>query len=244
MTANQQRDEEIKLPYKNLVNEYCQRNRLTAKYQTIRAGGVDHQPLFRSTVYIGKKNATGEILTSKIAAEQSAAFKLLQQLQSTEPPLPSVSPNFNKNGLDQNISNSTNLPKVVQNTDADDKKTLVIVDLENQQNHIKDMEDFNCRKSDKTTFLVVYSRLCATKISSSVSSVIINSGYKDSADTGIIVIVTQYIISGQYETIDLVTRDHFGYALLDVLKQFYPELKYNIHVSFQEFLKNYPSPST
>ena len=56
-----------------------------------------------------------------------------------------------------------------------DVKTLVIVDLENQQNYIKEMEEFNNKNSNDVFFLVVYSKLCATKISPSVHSLVIES---------------------------------------------------------------------
>lgn len=218
--------EESKLPYKNLLNEHCQKHRLTIKYNTVRAGGFDHLPLFQSTVDIGHSQAIGTILPSKVSAEQSAAQILWQQLQATLPPLPSIVPNFVKSSPEKVKSDET-------------ENILVIVDLENQQKYVKAMEDFNNVKSSNVKFLVIYSKLCTPKISPTISSLVIESAHRDSSDIGIIVLITQHILSGNYKKINCITRDHFGHALSDVVKQLFPDVDYKCHVSFLDFNKDF-----
>ncbi len=64
---------------KTLLQEYCQKNKMSLNYVFVDRDGPDNKPTFRYEIYInGKKEAEG-IGPSKKAAEQAAANKLVTE---------------------------------------------------------------------------------------------------------------------------------------------------------------------
>lgn len=67
----------LKKDAKTLLQEYCQKHRLTLEYKETGREGPDNKPLFRCELYVdGKKQTDGEGYSKK-AAEQDAASKLV-----------------------------------------------------------------------------------------------------------------------------------------------------------------------
>lgn len=71
-------------PYsaKNRLQEYCQRNQLALpKYNTIRAGGLDHAPLWISYLHFYNSKIDGLVCHKKSEAEASAAERALELIE-------------------------------------------------------------------------------------------------------------------------------------------------------------------
>lgn len=64
---------------KTLLQEYCQKHKYTLEYKSVGRSGPDNKPTFRYALYInGKAESVGEG-TSKKAAEQDAASKIVRE---------------------------------------------------------------------------------------------------------------------------------------------------------------------
>lgn len=69
----------LKKDNKTLLQEYCQKNRLSIEYRSVGREGPDNKPTFKYAIYIdGKFVSEGEGLTKK-AAEQDAAHKIVTE---------------------------------------------------------------------------------------------------------------------------------------------------------------------
>ena len=64
---------------KTSLQEYCQKKRYTLEYKSIGRSGPDNKPIFRYALYINGKSESVGVGTSKKAAEQDAASKIVKE---------------------------------------------------------------------------------------------------------------------------------------------------------------------
>jgi hypothetical protein len=71
---------------KNKLQElYCKKGLDVPVYQTVRVGGPDNSPLFRSSLIISSKEFTGSMCHSKREAEKSVAHQVFEEINIDEP---------------------------------------------------------------------------------------------------------------------------------------------------------------
>ena len=69
----------LKKDSKTLLQEYCQKHKLTLEYKAIARSGPDNKPIFRYELYInGEPKSVGEGSSKKVA-EQDAASKIVEE---------------------------------------------------------------------------------------------------------------------------------------------------------------------
>ena len=64
---------------KTMLQEYCQKRKYTLEYKSVGRSGPDNKPIFRYALYINGKSQSVGVGTSKKAAEQDAASKLVKE---------------------------------------------------------------------------------------------------------------------------------------------------------------------
>lgn len=69
----------LKKDSKTLLQEYCQKNRLSLSYKYVGQSGPDDKPLFRYEIYVDRKKVSEGEGCSKKAAERDAAHKLVDK---------------------------------------------------------------------------------------------------------------------------------------------------------------------
>lgn len=110
---------------KNILQEYAiVEGYSTPKYKTIRAGGQDHSPLWKSTVTVNGDHIniiTSKVFNTKTAAETSAADLMLSNLKNISRKNYTTSVLTNITKLNTNIT-----PKL--NTNITNLTTLFLVD--------------------------------------------------------------------------------------------------------------------
>lgn len=67
----------LKKDSKTLLQEYCQKNKLSIEYRSVGREGPDNKPIFRNALYIDGKLVSDGEGASKKAAEQDAAHKIV-----------------------------------------------------------------------------------------------------------------------------------------------------------------------
>ena len=67
----------LKKDAKTLLQEYCQKNKLSLEYLSIGRDGPDNKPIFRYALYVDGKQVSVGVGSSKKAAEQDAAQQIV-----------------------------------------------------------------------------------------------------------------------------------------------------------------------
>ena len=67
----------LKKDSKTLLQEYCQKRKLSIEYKSIARQGPDNEPIFKYALYVDGKFASDGEGTSRKAAEQDAAHKIV-----------------------------------------------------------------------------------------------------------------------------------------------------------------------
>jgi hypothetical protein len=191
--------------YKGLLQTWIQRKSLSLPiYNTSRIGGTDCQPIFRSTVRVNGREFTGQPEGSKIQAEQKAANQAYNVLL---------------------ISDNIPVPSKVPNWISDPVRTLIVVDLDNRPRGLEELSGLQAEiigfagklsSSARNNFIVP----------SGTKRIIVDSTAKDGADIGIIVDLVRRLERGFDQRVFLLTGDHFGTALGDILRSEYPKVKF------------------
>ena len=182
--------------YKNQLLEYFQKNKIDFPiFDTKKVGGEDHNPLWQSTVKYGDFIVVSDICKNKIEAEQSVSKKILHEY----PPLIIYNPNL-KHPI-----------KKVKLT----KNIALIVDLENNFNY-ESME--NIYATYENLYMIgICSRNLNMKKEPTFEKMVVKSIAKDSADVAIIIFIMTLMKPKQFSEIVLLTRDHFGKTLEEVV---------------------------
>lgn len=64
---------------KTLLQEYCQKNKMSLQYKLLKRSGPDNNPKFEYALYIDNKQVTVGVGSNIKAAEQDAADKIVQE---------------------------------------------------------------------------------------------------------------------------------------------------------------------
>lgn len=176
---------------KSKLNELCQKQNISIKYETKRIGGLDHKPIFESIVFLNtqKFTATGN---SKSIAEENLAEKILN--------------NFLK--IDHNQKQ-----KIIF-----DEKIVVFVDLENVPNIGNIGEKFRVI-GFASTYSSIYN-MASKYISTGIDVRFTNSPIKNGADVFMIYFIMRHFDEFKDYEIVILSRDKFSVAFKDILSEF------------------------
>lgn len=182
-----------KLP-KTILQEYCQKKKLPfPKYITFQIGKI-HPPIWASTVELYNKDNTpyqkfpGEPNVAKIKAEHSAAEKALSFLDSIIPQRSIAKPD-----------------------------TVLIVDVENMPTFINTVLE-SIEGLDIYAFVNRHHPLIKKEYPPCVNKMICPTSMKDGTDTYIQVYMGYLLSQKKYKHYCIVTRDHFGLCLVEIVK--------------------------
>lgn len=177
--------------YKNILLEYCQKNKIAfPKFDSKNIGQKPHIPIWYSMANFNGESFEGEVKKTKIDAEQSVCQKILEGIS-----LPIENQPIKKVKLSKNIA--------------------LIVDLENNFNY-ESMENIYATY-ENLHMIGICSRNLNLKKEPSFEKLVVKSIAKDSADIAIIVFIMTLMKPKQFDEIVLLTRDHFGKTLEEVL---------------------------
>jgi len=181
--------------FKNILQEYFQAEKLPLpKYESRKCGGFDHKPEWISTVILSNNentHITGDISTSKIKAELSAAEKALSFINSNKKIMRSV-----------------------------DERTALFVDVENMPKFIDDVINV-IDNITIYAFIGHHHCLANKSFPSLHSNNIIKilspSTRTDGSDTCMQVYIGYLLSLNKYDTYLIATHDHYGSSLVDMI---------------------------
>lgn len=178
--------------YKNILLEHCQKNKIEFPLLCSKnIGQKPHLPIWYSMTDFNGESFEGEVKKTKIDAEQSLCQKILEGIS-----LP-----IEKNSLLKKVKLSKNI--------------ALIVDLENNFNY-ESMENIYATY-ENLHMIGICSRNLNLKKEPSFEKMVVKSIAKDSADIAIVIKIIQLIINQKFDQIVLLTRDHFGKTLEEVV---------------------------
>lgn len=187
--------------FKNKLQEHFQKqNKPIPEYLTLQVSGLSHNPKFQShvTLYDGQQ-IQGDICGTKKQAEQSSAENALKLLNK----LPE-------------LNNTVSTPiKSTPRTDSS-TKTCILIDLENMHtfpNKIIHLVD----EMDVYVFVGEHHHLAEKEFPAGVVKILSPSSRKDGADTCMQVQVGMWLATDKYNYYYIVTKDHFGPCLVDMI---------------------------
>lgn len=184
---------ELKYDNKNQLQEYYHKLHLeTPSYNTVRCGGKDNAPLWRSTVTLHDNTTfVGNIYKSKSDAEKSAAFIALSTLSLQ----PIKSHKY-------------------------EKKTAILIDIENLPKFFNEIpiNDLNDKNLSVYGFIGMHHSLVDKINHPKLNKITSPSTRTDGTDTCIQVYVGMFLIQNKYDDYIIVTRDHFGASLVEMIK--------------------------
>lgn len=185
---------------KNTLQEYCQGRKLPLpSYKTIRVGGSDHAPTWKSTVTIyDGRQFEGDIGPIKSRAEGLAAFNAISALNHTK-----------ISEIDRKvpeISKQIMMPP----------KTALLVDVENLPKFIDELP-LNINNLTVYAFIGRHHCLVDKKFPPGTIKVISPSTRPDGTDTCMQVYTGALLSKEVYDTYLIATRDHYGSALVEMI---------------------------
>lgn len=169
------------ISHKNILLEFCQKNKIPLIFDTKRIGGTDHNPLWKSTTnFQGIFFETQNSFQSKVQAEQELSILILNDIE-----------NKNKNKTKKILS----------------KNILLIIDLENSKNYefLSDYENLEIIGICSRNFPIKENLKINTKVVESTSK-----DAADIAIIMYITKLIIERLSETSPTILLLTKDHFG----------------------------------
>lgn len=187
---------------KSKLKEYLQKRKLPpVKYSSNKIGGSDHKPIWSSTVILHSgESFTGEPCSNKIMAEMSCSEKILEFFLGDECP-------------------KKDLPlKECQSSESivDIPSKVVLIDLENVPNFIKEGEDI--LKSYKVyAFVGENHDLAAKALPPWVDKIIVPSTRPNGVDTCMQVYTGVFLFLETFEIYIIATRDKFGSNLAEMI---------------------------
>ena len=186
---------ELGIDNKNQLQEYYQKLHLEApSYNTEQCGGKLNAPLWRSTVTLYDKSIfVGNVQKKKTDAEKSAAFVAL----------------------------STLLLKPIQNFTERDyiKKTAILIDVENMPKFFNEIPipDLNHPNLVVYGFIGMHHTLVDKINHPKMIKIVSPSTRADGTDTCMQVYVGMLLTQCIYNEYIIVTRDHFGSTLVEMI---------------------------
>lgn len=174
---------------KNTLQELFQKRKESLpQYKTIRRGGPDNAPKWSSKVIL----PDGSSYESSIMTSKKEA-----EIEAASLALES-------------------LEKALPQTISLEEETLLLVDLENEGNFFTLFENYIFSNLEIISFS---SKVSATPdIPSWVKHLKVGSSHRDSADVGIIMMVTKRMFFNVPKRIIILTHDHFVYPIKDLVE--------------------------
>lgn len=195
---------------RNKLQEMYQKKQLPLPtYQTIRCGGVDHQPLWKSTVtlYNGEQYV-GDVCESKTKSDISAASYALTSLNQKKTLIKVCDPPVNQ--IKSTLMNSnSNISSQI--------RTAILVDTENLHKFIDEILD---RLHEFTVYAFVGEHHCLVnkEYPSGVIKIISPSTRPNGTDTCIQVYTGMLLAQEAYDNYLIATRDYrFGPELVEMI---------------------------
>lgn len=208
---------------KNSLQEFCLKNKHSLPfYDTKKIGGDPHEPEWFSIVTVvlcAAENKSGqsisipgEVSSSKIAAEKSAAQTMLDSLtvaaSSDSSELPSV--------------DSESFVSVDKYTDS----LAILVDVENMPGMIFSAVTLVQKhpKANIRIFACVgkHHHSAGKNFGKHVTKIVVPTTRKDGVDTFIQMYVGHMLHASLFKSYAIVTRDHFGHALAELIESEVP----------------------
>lgn len=192
---------------KNILQEYFQIRHLPLpKYHTVRYGGSDHQPLWRSKIIFWNNQTRedqeiiGDVAGSKIKAEISVAHILLHLLSQ------------NKILYSNPLISPENINKKIKVNE----RTALFVDVENLP---KFAEEASATTENITIYAFIGYHHCLSEkvFPDNIIKVLSPSTRSDGSDTCMQVHIGFLLSQNKYDTYLIATRDHYGSALVDMI---------------------------
>ena len=201
---------------KNRLQELWQKRcDVLPTYRTVRVGGTDHAPKYQSTTTLPDSiTFTGTIEGSRTMAELAAANSAIHYSRS--------------------VSVNSEEPL----SEIPDHNSFVFVALENIP---KAVELINYIGADTCVGFVSEKHPLATSTSNKMRTFIVTSYAKDAADFALAMSDAMFIRVGEcdtYKRLIILTKDHFGAAVTDVLQQWWENTDVYHAITIQDCLNN------
>ncbi len=219
---------------KNTLQEFCIKEHYTPpSYATKKIGGEDHDPQFISfvTVTSGEKSLTvpGEVCSSKISAEKSAAQNALDSLISLEDEKEKVQIKEEPTAVDKATDATAKVlsPSDVRDTPGTENaienpiKVCILIDVENLPTMVFPsvaLKNSSPLQIDIYVFVGRHHHSVDKNLGKNVEKIIVPTTRKDGVDTFIQMFAAISVQNSKYSHYVIVTRDHFGYALAELIR--------------------------
>lgn len=219
--------------HKGQLQEWCQKNRQPLPKYSDFSEGAAHQLEWTSECVIGNHRFTGNGPT-KIESQQAAskiALKFIMTRSKSPPkkitirqPLPLAPSSFtgsfesdedleiDDRGFGDAESSEDDFSLAFSTPTGNDKRIVIIVDLENMPNFPLMIRDL-C--SAKTDLITVSSKHSAVKVPTYSKHYYTPSMRSDAADTCIIMLIGMFLQSEKYDEYFVATRDKFIVPVVD-----------------------------
>ena len=205
---------------KNLLQEYFQKQKLILPvYETVKCGGSDHLPLWKSTVILCDGTSfTGKTYNSKITAEGDAAEKAYKNIVKgsnldTVLEVTSEKVKFDSKVTLNNVSNNLS------------KNACLLVDLENLPNFVHELKIKNITVYG---FIGKFHHMCDKPLPKDVIKIVSDSTRPNGSDSMIQLYVGYLLSLNKFDEFIIATRDKFGYSLVDAIFTFSNQSNFNI----------------
>ena len=180
---------------KNKLQEFFQKKQLTLpKYKTSNVGGQPHDPLWQSIVTLHDGSSySGDIVSSKVEAELSAAEKALLYL-----------------------NNESFSPKPILIEKIEEKR-VVLIDVENCPKAVDELLE-----KTRIENLIIYAFVgkdhpLSAREYRGVKKILVPSNRKDAVDTCMIMYASFLLFTEVFEKYYIITGDHFGPTLAELM---------------------------
>ena len=199
---------------KNKLQIHCQRSKLEIpKYVTVRSGGTDNAPIWKSEVIIGELKGLGNESQTKSQAEMSAATQMLELINKTENLKISDETSVNNNDI------KTNFADEIKTNFADDIKTsILLIDGENLHKLADMITEAIARKFDIYLYVGEHHHLRNKSCHPWIKKRICAGYAKDLVDTCIQLDVGGFLVQNRYTDYWIASRDHFAFTLMNLIK--------------------------
>ena len=189
-------------------------------YVTTRLGGLDHSPVYRSVVILPDQTSfTGETSSTRTGAELAAADLAIPYSASVKPERPKAYRNVVGQHNSYVFIDIENIPKAITlGNYIGHERCVGFVSSKHPMAHMKKQNDME-----------LY---------------VIQSHERDAADIALVMSMAMYASRQEFgkskkcTRLIVLTKDHFGAAVVDVIRQWWPELDVYHAVTLQDVIEN------
>lgn len=218
--------------YKNALQEFFQSKGLSLpQYTSERVGGEPHDPIWRSSVVVSNGDVfEGDKKSSKKLAEQSVAQIALESVVGTD----FCSSHISKKSI---WVQEYHEEEYSFDFKSKNKKVAVLIDIENVPSALSEFIGRVFTTNLKIYVFISKGHPIIEKIEGTksyedprVKMIVVPSTRSDGADVGMTMMAATLIERKSYDTYFVITKDHFGEALADCIRNYgkmalYPEKK-------------------